>query len=452
MKVFALLAVCIVALSATAPSQSPAQLKQELTKKEAAAKKDPEALFAAGQWATEKAMAVEAKRIFQAVLKIKPDHEGANTALGNELVDGKWIPTKEAEAARKKVRDAEFAAKGMVEVSGVWVEKEQVDDAKRGIFHHGEELVTKEEKLALLAGKVRHPITGELIDGKHAAEAEKRYFPVANGRWADEKEADTFHSDSRRPWIVRTEHCLLVSTLPIAKLIELKTEAELAIESVSPLLGSPKLHPKNRPAVIVAASQSEFTELGTSLGDETSSSGAWLMRDEAKMSLAGYGETRGAVCWNHKEWGARYLRHAVALAYANNLAEANDETLPLWLLNGLGGYTSRLQNAIDTSHFAKQHLDKGGLRPLKGFFSGFAINGEMDPKDIDANIFQAGLLLHYTEKGNDADVAAAFKELTTLLINGGGKKGALGKVVAKYEAALIASEAKIAAHLKQVAR
>jgi len=451
MKASALLAVCVALLTNVAISQSPAQLKQELTKKETAAKKDPDALFATGQWAAEKSLASEAKRIFQAVLKIKPDHEGANSALGNELVGGKWIPAKEAEEARKKARDAEFAAKGMVEVSGVWVEKELVDDAKRGIFHDGDELVTKEEKLALIAGKVRHPITGELIDAKNAEQAAKRYFPVGGSRWVDEKEADTYHSDARRPWSLRTANCFLLSTLPIAKLAELRAEAELAVESVAPLLGSPKLHPKNRPIVIIAASQAEFTELGTGLGDETSSSGAWLMREDAKFTMPGFGESRVAVCWNHKEWGARYLRHAVALAYVNNLAQANGETLPLWLLNGFAGYTSRLQIPADSSHFAKQHLTKGGLRNLKGFFSGFAINGEMDPKDIDANIFQAGLLLHYTDKGFDEEVGAAFKELTALLTSGGGKKGALGKAVAKYEAALVASEAKIAKYLQQVA-
>ncbi len=144
-------------LMAPALGQTAAKLKQELRTKEAEAKKDPEALFLVGKWATEKALIEDAKRLYQAVIKIKPDHAGANEALGNQLLEGKWLPAKEAEALRKKAQAAELAAKGYVEVAGVWVEKDKVEDAKRGIFHHSGELLTKDELAAFNAGKVRHP-------------------------------------------------------------------------------------------------------------------------------------------------------------------------------------------------------------------------------------------------------------------------------------------------------
>jgi len=79
-----------VMLLALAPAlaQSAAQLKSELKAKETAAKKDPEKLFETAKWAKEKALAVDAKRLFEAVLKVKPDHAGANEALGNQLIEG----------------------------------------------------------------------------------------------------------------------------------------------------------------------------------------------------------------------------------------------------------------------------------------------------------------------------------------------------------------------------
>ena len=76
--------------------------------------------------------------------------------------------------------------------------------------------------------------------------------------------------------------------------------------------------------------------------------------------------------------------------------------LPPWLLQGLGAYTSRLDNDNDASWFGKQHVQKGGVRNLKSFFAGFAISGEMESKEIDYNIFQAGLLVAYCLHGGDA--------------------------------------------------
>lgn len=449
MKVFSKFALCLATLALPMAAQSGAQLKQELRAKEAAAKKDPDALFEAGKWAAEKSLAAEAKRIYQAVLKIKADHEGANTALGNELVEGKWMPAKEAEALRRKAVAAELAAKGFVEVSGVWVEKEQADDAKRGIFHHEKETVTKEEKLALQSGKVRHPETGELIDPKHLEQAAKKYYPVgAQGRWTDEKEADTFHSDTKRPWIVRTSYCVLVSTLPIAKLQALRTEADFAIEKVAPLLGSPTLHPKNRPIVLVAATDSEYSEMGTGLGDETSSHGACLMREEAQIEVPPYGEVRGAMCLNHKDWGLRYVRHAAALAYVHGASAELGEDLPLWLMTGIAGYTSRMHNEVDAAHFGKLHIAKGGVRNLKGFFAGFAINGEMQSTEIDANIYQAALLIHFAAHGGETKITEMLQELSGSL--SGAKKGGVGKILARFQAALIEAEPKIVAYLQKI--
>ena len=146
------LAFLIALITTTLSAQTPAQLKQELKTREAAAKKDPDALYEVGKWAAEKALAAEAKRLYQAVLKMKSDHAGANEGLGNELLDGKWLPAKEVEAVRKKAQAAEFAAKGLVEVDGIWVEKDKVAEAKRGVFTHEGGLVTRRPEITPIHG------------------------------------------------------------------------------------------------------------------------------------------------------------------------------------------------------------------------------------------------------------------------------------------------------------
>ncbi|MBL9079287.1 MAG: hypothetical protein JNL08_17430 [Planctomycetes bacterium] len=438
----------LFALLTPALAQSPAKLKKELKAKEAAAKTDVEALFQAAQWAAEKELAADAKRIYQAVLKLKPDHEGANLAVGNEQVDGKWVPAKEAEDLRKKARAAEFAAKGWVESNGLWIAPEHAEDAKKGIFHDGDDRVTKEELAAVQKGMVRHPVTGELIEPRYRDQAEKRYFPTSASRWVDEKEANQFHSDLKRPWIVRTQNCTVLSTLPIAKIEEVRGEADVAFERMKSMFGGAMPLPQHRPVVLIAATESEYRDLGNGLGDGTDAAGSALIREEAKLQLQYLGEVRGAICNHHKDWGPRYLRHAAALCFVHALAEENSVTLPLWFLHGAAAYTSRFQVDSDAGWFGKLHQQKGGVRALKSFFSAYTISGDMESTQIDYNIYGAGLLFSFALSGADEAVNGAFKEVVDLLT--GASKAKADKAIAKLEAAFVAAEPKIAAHLQEL--
>lgn len=437
-------------LTSVASAQTPAQLKQELKTREAAAsaKKDADALYEVGKWAAEKALAADAKRLYQAAIKVKPDHAGANEGLGNELVDGKWLPLKEAEAMRKKALAAEFTAKGLVEVDGLWVEKEKVADAKRGVFHHDGDLVTKAEMVALQSGKVRHPETGELVDAKHLEKAKNKQFPMGD-RWGDEKEADVYHSNIKRPWIFRSSRCTLISTLPLAKLAALGPMADQAYDKVAPLLGTETPSAERRPVVIIAATNSEYSEdYGKPLGDGTDVCGAFLVMEGRKVTVPFLGDVRAGICVYNKDWFAHYVRHASALAYANAIAESNNVALPLWLLHGIAGFTSRFHTESDASFLGKQHIQKGGVKNLKGFFTAFALSADLEPKDNDANVYQAGLLVAFAAGGSDPKVTEAMQGVTAAIT---GKAKGADKAIAKLQAALIEAEPKIVAYLQQLA-
>jgi hypothetical protein len=448
MKVRFPFSLCLFVLAAPAAAQA-ANLKQELRTKESAASKDADALFQVAKWANEKGLVADAKRLYQAVLKLKPDHQDANLAVGNQLVEGKWLPAKEAEAARKKAMAVEYAAKGFVEVAGVWVEKDKVDDAKHGVFHHEGERVTKEEKLALMAGKVRHPVTGELIDAIQLEKAKNKSFPIGNeGRWVDEKEADTYHSDVGRPWSLRTKHCTILSTLPLAKLTELKQYADEGCEKVAVLFGSVVPSPANRPVVLIGSSEREYREYGTEMGDGTDCAGAFLVREEAARKIPFQGEIRITVCDNHKEWGTRYIRHAAALGYAYGIAADVGADLPLWLQHAFGSYTSRFQTESDAGFLGKAHLQRGGVGNVKAFFSSFAIDGTMENTAIGYNLYEAGLLLSFAAHGGDAKCLEALQGLTASFADP--KKGGPDKAISKLQAALIEATPKITAYLNQL--
>ncbi|MBK8099186.1 MAG: hypothetical protein IPK26_18920 [Planctomycetes bacterium] len=445
------LAYLVAGLTLALPmtAQSPAQLKQELRTKETAAKTDTEALAAVAKWAEEQGLAAEAKRIYQAILKIKPDHEAANRALGNELVEGKWLPKKDAEAARKKAMEAEFKAKGLVDVGGVWVEKDHVVDAKKGVFHHEGQKVTKEEKVALSSGMVRHPETGQVIEAQFLEKAQNKQFPIGTeGRWVDEKEADRYHSDAKRPWMIRTAYCTIISTLPLSILGTVKNEVDRGYETVRPLLANMEPSPSFRPVILVSATKEEHQEYGNAMGDETSSYGAFYATAEAQVKVAMQGEVRPAVAIWLPDWGPYYARHAAGLAYAGSLAVEMGVELPKWFQHGIGSLASRFSIKRDAGHFGGQHVAKGGVKNLKSFFTSFTINGEMESKDIDYMIYQAGLVLHFAKEGGDAKALDALVDITNAVA--AGKSKGVDKSIEKFAALVAGKEDEVKAHLQKL--
>ena len=88
------------------------------------------------------------------------------------------------------------------------------------------------------------------------------------------------------------------------------------------------------------------------------------------------------------------------------------------------------------------------MKNLKGFFGAFAISGDAEPKDNDANIYQAGLLVAFAAGGSDPKVTEAMQEVTAAIT---GKAKGAEKAIAKLQAALTEAEPKIVAFLQQLA-
>ena len=448
MKLSTLIPLAIAVLAAPIASQSASALKKQLKKMESSAKKDPEALFEAGKWAKDANLDKEAKRIFQKVLKVSKDHVGANTEVGNELVGDKWWPAKVAKKKRAKALQAEYSAKGYKKIDDIWVSPEDVSDARKGIFKHEGELVTRDEKEQLQAGKVRHPMTGQLIAKINLEKAKNGYFPLRSPDWGDQKEANKYHSELGRPWFIRTEQAQIISTLPIEKIEKLKMHVEQGLEKVAPLFGGRQVSPAKRPLVIISKTQAEFREYATQLGDGTDVAGAFLIREDAEFRIRGQEDVRPAICENHKDWGERYIRHAAAIAYVNAIAEEGGADLPLWFVHGVGSYTSRFENDSDAGWFGKQHVAKGGVSPIKSFISGFTLDGSMEPPKIAFNLYQAGLLLSYATQGGNREVTDAMVTVTDAL-SGKGKIGA-AKAITQLEELLAEQQDAIVAHMKKL--
>jgi hypothetical protein len=441
-----ILSVLLLAL-APLPAQAPTDLKKDLAAREAKAKSDPAALVEVANWAKEKGLADEATRIFQKVLKADPQNRAANEALGMVEFDGKWMPKDKAKILQKRALEAEYAAKGLVDVAGVWVEKAHVADAKRGIFHHDGELVSKAEKLALLEGNVRHPRTGEFVPAADAEKA-KTQFRTGEDRWVDEAEADSFHSDPNRPWIVRTFHATVISALPLKTIeTEIKPIVDGAFDhgAMRALFNDRKPLPANRPVVLITANNEQFIAIGTAIGAEGSAHGAFLAT--GTIQAAGLGEVTPAVANWHKDWGPFYVRDAAALAYLHALTSESKAELPLWFTRGVGGLMERHSNDEHAKFFGKQHLAKGGVKDLANWFSSFTISGDLEVQQIDYNIYQAGLLVSFCLYGGDKEATEAMQAVTASFEKDG---RTIERAVQKLERILVKKEAELRAYLHKV--
>lgn len=413
--------IALLALAAPIPAQAKGggtqgQFITELKKKEEAAKNDPKALLECASYAKRHGLTKDQDRILAKVLKLDPENEGAHKALGFVKYKGAWLPKAKAEAAEKADTEAEMKAKGLEWVDGVWLPKDQVEDAKKGIFKFENEIVTKEELRALQAGKVRHPRTGELIEKADLEKAAKQ-FPLGDGKWGDEAEANKYHSDVARPWAVRSAYCTIFGNAALSEIEAIKGPVNEAYETAKRLFGGREPKPAHRPAIYLASGTEDYKEMGTRIGDEGSSYGAFL--SAAEVEFPGIAAGRYAVLNSEKDWTPYYARHAMGLAYAAAMSADSGAEFPLWLIRGVGGYAERFYTDAVAAHFGRGHLEKGGVIGMNSFLKNFAINAELDARSIGANIYQAALVLDFAERGGEKASKAAFQAFVAAFEKGG---------------------------------
>lgn len=445
-KLSVLLAVVVLTTFGTA--QSAAKLKRELKKREAQIEKtDPDAYVELARWARDNGLLRDVKRLLGKAVKIDPDHEAAQTELGFVKVEGEWVTRAKAEVIRQKAHEAAMKEKGFVEVDGVWVEPDHVADAKKGVFWHDGEQVSKFDKNALISGQVRHPRTGFFVKEADVEKADSGMFPLADDRWGSEEEANRYHANRDHPWVIRSAYTTLVSTMPIAELEKFTQQIDAAIDFVKPLFFGNQPPPSTRPVIWIAKTNDEYLDFGNATGGGGSAYGAFL--SEALLDIPGIGPCRPVFFNNLKDWGEYYCKHAGALAFAYAHCAAHEIEVPRWFLRGVGGLAERFQLPGHASHFGKQHIAKGGVKSLKSWFSAFDINGDMASTTIDFNVFQAGLVLEYAMRGGDEKVTAAMQDVSKAIVENTGKSS---KAFEQLERALAAAESGIRARLQELTR
>ena len=409
MKLLALLC-CLFVLADACPAQTRSQLKKDLRVRESKAV-DADSLMETAKWAESVGLLTDYKRLLNKIVKKDPDHEGAMTGLGYLRYEGKWMKKEKAEALLKKDLQGRMKAKGMVEFDGAWVEKSAVEDAKQGIFHHEGEIVNRADKIALQRGDVRHPVTGIFISKDDVSKAEAGLFPLGNGKWGDRKEADKFHADPRHPWVLRTYHATVLSALPLDKIEKTRLPIDSTVEFLRPLFGGNLPHPDVRPIIMVATDATRYSELGAAVGAEGSAYDVFL---SSAVRRGGGVEGRPAITYWHESWVPYWVRHATALAVAHSFAERAGTKLPEWFLRGIGEMAARNNNDVENVRlwFHQQHLKRGGVKDLDSWLSKFRIAPDLERRQLDYNIYQAGLVIRFCMNGGDTKATDALMAVT----------------------------------------
>lgn len=88
---------------------------------------------ALGLWCIEHKMRREAKRCMKRAVELDPDHEGAQTWLGNVRYKGEWMTPQERDRRRKADEEAAMRAKGLVRYQGRWVTPEEKTKLEQGL-------------------------------------------------------------------------------------------------------------------------------------------------------------------------------------------------------------------------------------------------------------------------------------------------------------------------------
>lgn len=422
LKPLPLILLSLLVLAPLAPAQTRQQLKKQLQSMVSKAKKDTTLLFEAANFAKDNNFTADYKRLIKQILRIDKDHAGANTAMGRVKFEDKWISQADYKKQLAAKLEAEFKAAGKVKVKGVWVDKEKVEDAKKGVFHHDGHLVNNWEMRQFQAGKVRHPRTGSFIDANDLKKAkDEDLIPLPDGRWVPVKSADSYHSDNKRPWTIRTKYCFLVGTVPLAELETLASGIDVSAKSMLRIFGGGEPPPVSIASIIVAKTTEDYKDIGTRIGHGRGVWGVYIGDPESNESSKELeGSKSRLVVMNHGPTGSRkyFARHAAGLAMCCSFLGDEVDDIPAWFVRGVAAYASQHLKPSDSKWYAKEYL-KGGIVDLKGWFDDFKISIDISAEAVDANICQAGLLIAFCLNGGDKQATDALAEVTEACKRGG---------------------------------
>lgn len=289
------------------------------------------------------------------------------------------------------------------------------EEPKQKLVEVNGEWFTPEEKAKLDAGWRRLDL--DWIPPDEVANMEKGSFKV-NNAWVTLEEADTFHSDENTPWMIPTQHFLLVGPVPRVQLIEIGKEAELTYDVLTRLLGTePKLPPRTKMKLRVFGSidaGNEYAQRAAAdMAHHTSVFAGYVAdRDPDRPAVIIFDGERG------KSYGFSlfYARHAVAHKFLEEVVPDVNKASE-WFIEGIAGYCDRYTTPQNRAWAIENLARRGGVpTKLRGFPKRFGLSAD-DPNGSQTRIHEAALIVAYFATNPEKDDEARFKKALASLKN-----------------------------------
>ncbi|MFO1011306.1 MAG: hypothetical protein U1F29_14670 [Planctomycetota bacterium] len=474
----------LTSITETLPTAQQPQQDAEFEKRRKDAGNDVDKLWDVYKWCKEQKKDDKGRSVLRQIIKIDPNHEDANTALGYVKYDGKWFPSQKKVDEYKKQQEgkpAAPAADGLVDYKGKRVPPGDVPLLEKGLVKDdsgnwvdGEEYKKKQE------GWIRQDL--EWVSPKEKENIDKGLWKCGE-KWLSLDEANKFHSELFQWWRLPTEHYHLYTTCErTVALDKLKKTLDAAWEDLVKVFGA---QPAKPPIVIVLRDDRQYNlfaggdeEAGVPSADTRGLASAHhAFFSEIALDLGGQFLLPGIGYWDTttevgNKWGPHSVRCALGLAFADAIDPstktmeaareavrkkkqiersflkdyAEEKRLPEWFRTGGAAYTERYFIDIfvgqgGNNHWARDWsvqniVNKGGLRPLKQLLDAKVT---VEGGDAAKLMNEMGLVMAFILDGKCATVVEKHKALQEALKANKDKKElsaaaqALAEEVMKHE-------------------
>lgn len=434
--------------------QQPPQSDPEFDKRRTAAGNDVDKLWDVYKWCKEQKKDEKGRSVLRQILKIDPNHEDANLALGYVKYEGKWFPSQKKVDDYKKEQEAkQNKADGLVEYKGQRVPPADVPFLEKGMVKDdtgkwvdGEEYQKKKD------GWIRQDLTW--VDPKEKENIDKGLWKCGD-KWLSLEEANKFHSEPGEWWRIPTDHYRLYTTCDRALAMDkIKVQLDRAWDDLQKIY---QVEPPTPPIVVVLRDDRQYNAYAG--GDEEAGVQPTDTRGIASEHYAYFSEIApdanglpmlaGVGYWDASadagdRWGTCSVRSALGLSYADAIDPSTstvekakkkkafekgyvdqyyeEKRLPEWFRQGAATYVERYyvdiyvgrdgDNAWTRKWSVTNIVNKGGLRSLKQI---------TDPKadykagDVSKLMNEMGLVMAFVVDGKCAPVTEKLKAVQEAL-------------------------------------
>jgi hypothetical protein len=399
-----------------------------------------------------------AKKVFERVVELDPEHEEAHKALRHHHYDGKWFKSYAELSKYRREETERMKAQGLARLGDEWVPIADLPYRKMGWtqedgkwIHPGKAARAKDESEKAAAGWKQQADLVWVAPEEQARWSENLW--KCGDQWLAQAEADAYHADLGRWWTLPGQHFVTYSTCDYETVRWINWYADKTYPSLVRLFG---IEPSEPPTIVVLKSLDQYNKFAT--GDQAAQFPPSEIDGFSSLHHAFFAESffdvsltppeykgSGAAFWDKtnpslEPWGHFAVRHAAGLSYAEAIDPSwvavsdflgggqpatapfwAEKRIPRWLHYGAASYVERYMPNEDDKEapwawreWAIGELKKGGkLDELDRIFA-----FPLDLNQIEAStrlIHEAGLLVSFILDGGCKSVVQAHQALLDCL-------------------------------------